>query len=182
MSFETNNFLRETQNVFRDTNNFLRETNCMSFETRLISFGKQYVFRDTTNFLRETQHVFNSRHNLFPSENTRCLPRHDNTISFVCSVKSCHAYLMKTVRSYKYMITSCDVIISDERVSHVHMLTFCKCKQKDSRSRLHLQKWSIQVLLNQKYYCSVNSSFEFGNALNLQGSSILDSLRMLVSP
>ena len=142
--------------------------NIMSFETRLTSFGKHNtsLIRDTTYFLRKTQDVF----------------RDTTTLSLVCSVKSCHAYLMKTVRSYKYMITSCDVIISDERVSHVHMLTFCKCKQKDSRSRLHLQKWSIQVLLNQKYYCSINSSFEFGNALNLQGSSILDSLRMLVSP
>ena len=134
----------------------------MSFETRLTSFGKHNtsLIRDTTYFLRKTQDVF----------------RDTTTLSFVCSVKICHAYLMKTVRSYKYMITSCDVIISDERVSHVHMLTFCKC------SRLHLQKWSIQVLLNQKYYCSINSSFEFGNALNLQASSILDSLRMLVSP
>ena len=45
--------------------------------------------------------------------------------------------------SYEYMITNCDVINSDECVSRVHM--FCKCKQKDSRSGLHLQKSGCRI-------------------------------------
>ena len=111
MSFETNNFFRETQYVFRDTTSFLRET--------------RDVFQDTTNFLRETRDVFR------------------DTETLVDSVKCCHAYLTKTVPSYEYMITNCDVINSDECVSRVHM--FCKCKQKDSCSGLHFQKSGCRI-------------------------------------
>ena len=129
----TLNFLREIQNVFRDTNNFLRET--------------QYVFPDTTNFLRETQYVFDGdTTNVFRDPNIFLRETQDvfrDTTILVDGVKCSHAYLTKTAPSYEYMITSCDAINSDECVSHVDM--FCKCKQKDSRCRLHSQKSGCSI-------------------------------------
>ena len=80
---------------------------------------------ETNIFLWETQDVFL-----------------DTTI-LVDGVKWSHAYLTRTVPSYEYMITSCDATNSDECVSHVDM--FCKCKQRVSRSRLHLQKSGCRI-------------------------------------
>ena len=111
-------FLWGTLNFLRETQNVFRDTNNFLRET-------QHVFRDTTNFLRETRGVFR------------------DTETLVDSVKCCHAYSTKTVPSYEYMITNCDVVNGDECVSRAHML--CKCKQKDSRSRLHLQKSGCRI-------------------------------------
>ena len=81
------------------------------------------MFFETNNLLRETQDVFRDR----------------TTLDATTSVEFFDAYLTKTVPSYGYMINSCDGINSDECVSRVEM--FCKCKQKDNRSRLvHSQK------------------------------------------
>ena len=127
-------FLWGTLNFLRETQNVFRDTNNFLRET-------QYVFRDTTNFLRETRDVF----------------RDTKTLSD--SVKCCHAYLTKTVPRYEYMTTNCDVINSDECVSRVYM--FCKCKQKDSRSELHLQKPGCRIRDRIPSVCVIEVSTKY---------------------
>jgi len=112
MSFETRVISFRKQDVFRGTTYFLRETQDVFRDTTYLPRERQDVFRDTTYFLRETQAVF--RDTTYFLREKQDVFR--DTATLVDSVKCCHADSMKTVPSYQYMITNCDVINSNECV------------------------------------------------------------------